>query len=120
MSPVSELKSKVSRAAEAGASVLQDGVDKVQHRNDPPNVAAHNVAEAARAAAEKISDAANSASAQITDAVGRLSPKPKPKRKSKRLRVRFVVGLGALGLGSLAAFLGKRQRETSSRETPSS
>src|SRR5471030_3222065 len=112
MSPVSELKSKVSRAAEAGAYVLQDGVDKVQHRNDPPNVAAHNVAEAARAAAEKISDAANSASAQITDAVGRLGPKPK--RKRKRLRVRFGVGLGALGLGSLAAFLGKRQRETPS------
>lgn len=113
MSPVSELKSKVSRAAEAGASALQDGVDKVQHRNDPPNVAAHNVAEAARAAAEKISDAANAASAQITDAVGRLNPtKPKPKRKS--LRVRFGVALGALGLGSLAAFLGKRNRETPS------
>jgi cell division septum initiation protein DivIVA len=98
MSTVSELKTKVSRAASAGASALA--------HDEPANA----VVDAARAAAEKISDAASNASEQITDAANRLNPRAK--RKRRRLHKRLGVGLGALGL-SLAAILGLRRRESS-------
>src|SRR5580692_9990837 len=98
MSTVSELKTKVSRAASAGASAL--------HHDEPSSA----VVDAARAAAEKISDAASNASEQITDAANRLNPRAARRRRRMRTRVRV---LGALAIGSLAAFLGLRGRESS-------